>query len=148
MVHGFTLTEGGGRAARAPFSARVGMAASTARILVVDDDPQITGLLDIFLTQLRYDVQCARDGSEAVEIAAAFQPHVVLLDLHMPGMSGIEVLSRLHAQRPGLPVILITGDEQLARRTTRHSTVGLLIKPFNLADVSQAVATALRTTTT
>lgn len=118
-------------------------AASGARILVVDDDPQITTLLEIFLTQLGHEVQCASYGGQALEVVPTFEPQVVLLDLHMPGMSGLEVLIRLHEQRPGLPVILITGDEQLARRTMQKSMAGLLIKPFSLSQVSQAVAAAL-----
>jgi two-component system response regulator (stage 0 sporulation protein F) len=121
--------------------------ASRARILVVDDDSQITGLLEIFLTHLGYDVQCARCGSEALQTVPAYEPDVVLLDVHMPGMSGHEVLSRLHEERHGMPVILITGDQQVARRTIQNSTVGLLIKPFNLSEVAQAVAAALRTRT-
>ena len=52
--------------------------------------------------------------------SAASKPHTVLLDLHMPEMSGLEVLSRLHEQCPGLPVILITGDE--------HSLLGARCK--------------------
>ena len=119
--------------------------ASAARILVVDDDAQITGLLEIFLSQLGHDVRCASYGREALQIAPVFEPHLVLLDLHMPGMSGLDVLIRLDEQWPGLPVILITGDEQLARRTIQRSVVGLLIKPFNLNQVSQSVAAALRT---
>jgi two-component system, OmpR family, response regulator len=141
--------EGGGRAWRAaigrpPALAVVASPASAARILVVDDDAQITDLLELFLTQVGYDVRCAGSGAQALQIMLAFEPHAVLLDLHMPGMSGLEVLTRLNEQRPGLPVILITGDDQLARRTMRKSMVGLLIKPFSLGEVSQAVAAALR----
>jgi CheY-like chemotaxis protein len=80
-----------------------GMTSSLGRILVVDDDPQVGATLRDGLVEFGYVVKMAVRGTEALQIVPMFQPDAVLLDLQMPGMSGIEVLARIVAAAVLLP---------------------------------------------
>ena len=122
------------------------MTDTLGRVLVVDDEPQIHAMLSRILRQLGYDVKGATHGAQALQMVPAFEPNVVLLDLHMPVMSGLETLDHLRREFPALPVIIITGDadEKLARRTLGSGAVDYVMKPFGAAVVGRAVAAALR----
>ena len=87
------------------------------RLLVVDDEPNVTAIVEEYFTSLGYAVDVAHDGGAALIQAAAVRPDVVLLDISMPEVSGEEVLDRLHALDPTVPIVMITGnaDEGLAR---------------------------------
>src|SRR5579884_3209841 len=77
-------------------------------VLVVDDDPDISEALTDFLEHEGYRVQIASTGSEAVARSARHQYGAVILDLGLPDLDGLEVLSRLQEQDPKLPVIILT----------------------------------------
>ena len=68
-----------------------------ARVLVVEDERSTARLLEFILTKNGYAVACAADGSRALEAAESFRPDAVLLDLHLPGLPGLEVLRLLRA---------------------------------------------------
>ncbi|MEK7206045.1 MAG: response regulator, partial [candidate division NC10 bacterium] len=81
------------------------------RILVVDDEPTVLEALEALLTREGHQVVCAQDGEEALQRAAEERPDIILLDLHLPGLSGFEVVNRLR-QTAGLaqvPVIAFSG---------------------------------------
>src|SRR5215831_1147013 len=78
-------------------------------ILVVDDDPMIRELFSSALQNRHGRVVTAADGNEALAIVRETEVDLVLLDLVMPGLSGVETFSELRAIRPGLPVIIATG---------------------------------------
>jgi len=82
------------------------------RILVVDDDPQLLDTLREYLDNLgnRYIVETATRGSEALRMVARARPHVVILDVEMPGMTGVQVLTSLRALDPTIPVIMLTAN--------------------------------------
>ena len=121
---------------------------SAARILVVDDRPEGRKLLTTRLAHAGYSVQQAEDGPQALALAAAQPPDLVLLDVLMPGMDGFEVCRRLRAL-PGLqavPVVMVTALE-----TTDDCVRGLeagaddfIIKPFNPAELQARVRSLLR----
>ena len=115
------------------------------RVLVVDDEPQINAMLCDMLAGVGYDVKGAIHGAQALQLMPVFEPNVVLLDLHMPVMSGMEVLDHLRRDSPALPVIILSGDadQEVARRTLRSGAVNYLMKPFNLETLRQVVAAAL-----
>jgi CheY-like chemotaxis protein len=121
------------------------MSSPLGRVLVVDDDPNVSAMLRDLLTTLGYVVKNAVRGAEALLLVPVFEPNVVLLDLHMPGMSGIEVLDHLRRDHPGLPVIIVTGneDEELARRTMRGGAFDYLSKPFTVEVLDRVVTAAL-----
>ncbi len=91
---------------------------SGTRVLVVDDEPAVTELLRRLLTREGYDVHIAGDGAAALEGIVAHRPHVVLLDVNMPGMSGIDVCRRIKADSSTrlTPVVMITGMSQRDKR--------------------------------
>jgi CheY-like chemotaxis protein len=121
------------------------MSSPLGRVLVVDDDPNVGAMLRDLLTTLGYVVKNAVHGAEALLLVPVFEPNVVLLDLQMPGMSGIEVLDHLRRDYPGLPVIIVTGneDEELARRTMRGGAFDYVSKPFTVEVLDRVVTAAL-----
>jgi two-component system KDP operon response regulator KdpE len=78
------------------------------RILVVDDEPQILRTMRINLRARQYEVEVAADGTSALRIAETQKPHVVILDLGLPDMDGVEVIQRLRA-RTSAPIIVLSG---------------------------------------
>src|SRR6185503_10799097 len=91
---------------------------SGTRVLVVDDEPAVAELLKRLLTKDGYAVHLASDGDTALQALAEHKPHVVLLDVNMPGMTGIEVCRRIkHDAATRLtPVVMVTGMAQRDRR--------------------------------
>ena len=80
-----------------------------ARILVVDDEPDSVELLEEFLTSKGYEVATASDGEEALRKVKEERPHLVLLDVRMPGMNGLDSLRQVMALGGGQRVALISG---------------------------------------
>ncbi|MDH3599581.1 MAG: response regulator, partial [Candidatus Tectomicrobia bacterium] len=83
--------------------------ASGLRVLVVDDDPTIRLLLSKFLEMQNCEAEAAASGEEALELLNAGQFDVIMADLQMPGMSGIEFAQVVRQQQPDIPIALITG---------------------------------------
>src|SRR5437763_5270316 len=115
------------------------------RILVVDDDDQIAAIVRDGLTRTGYRVELATDGPAVLAAVCAHPFDLVVLDLLLPGMDGMEVCRRLHA-RGGPPVIMLT-----ARDAVTDKIVGLesgaddyLTKPFVLAELVARVRAVLR----
>ena len=117
----------------------------TGRVLVVDDEPNVTAIVEEYFTSLGYAVDVANDGGAALIQAAAVRPDVVLLDISMPEISGEEVLDRLHAIDPTVPIVMLTGnaDEELARRFLRRGALDYVSKPFQLDTLERIVAAAV-----
>lgn len=82
-----------------------------AHILAVDDDPSVEEILRITLTAAGYEVSTASDGESALASFAAHQPDLVLLDLMLPGVDGIEVCRRIR-ERSGVPIIMLTARSE------------------------------------
>jgi CheY-like chemotaxis protein len=118
---------------------------SVRRILAVDDEPAVGEMLQAVFTELGYAVRCAVGGAEALESVPVFQPDVVVLDLLMPEMSGLEVLQRLRHERPKLPVVILSGsqDSALARRSIEGGAFDVLRKPCDIDVLAGVVAAAI-----
>jgi CheY-like chemotaxis protein len=119
--------------------------APLGRVLVVDDEPQIVDMLRELLVELGYTVETAGHGAAALQLVPEFKPDVVLLDLQMPGISGLPVLDQLRQDHPGLPVVIVTGnpDVDVARGTLARGAFDYLRKPFQFDVLARVVAAAV-----
>jgi two-component system nitrogen regulation response regulator NtrX len=113
--------------------------------LVVDDEASIRTALSGVLKDEGYDVIEAPDGAGALAAVGEHAPDVVLLDIWMPGMDGIEVLTRLKAMQPALPVVIMSGHGTIetAVRATKLGAYDFVEKPLSIEKVALALANAL-----
>src|SRR5579862_1636999 len=102
------------------------------RILVIDDEAAIRESLKMTLEYEGYEVLAAPTGQEGLSLAEREAPDLVLLDVKMPGMDGLEVLDRLHAMNEALPVVMISahGTPSTAVDAIRRGALDFLEKPF------------------
>ena len=114
-------------------------------VLIVDDDPTVCTLLTTFLSGHGHRAEAVPDGQSALEWLTCHQTNILLLDLLMPGMSGLEVLQEVNRRYPGLPVIVLSGcdDEDLARQALRLGAYDFFQKPLSLAVVEERIQTKL-----
>src|SRR5262249_40823596 len=114
-------------------------------ILVVDDDVKVAAMIAEALNQLKYDTRVALTAANALAIAQMDRPDAILLDIALPDSSGTTTLDRLRELRPGVPIIMITGnnDDELALETLRHGAFDYLMKPFDLGLLGSVVVAAL-----
>jgi len=123
--------------------------AERIRMLIVDDETAQLRLIGRLLERTEVEPRFASGGAEALQSIAQFAPQLVLLDLNMPAMDGVEVLRRLRDSPGGnnLPVIVMTGsaDRESVRTTREFGAVDFLVKPFDrdtlLAKVRRAMET-------
>ncbi len=117
----------------------------THPILVVDDDPGQRSLLRSFLAGQGFPVTTASSGQEALELLAAAQPGMLISDVRMPGMTGLELLGFVAERHPDLPVLLVTAyaDIRDAVGAIRGGAVDYLEKPIDLDQLLQAVRRGL-----
>ena len=103
------------------------------KILLVDDEEGIRKVLGISLSDSGYQVFTAKSGEEALSIFKEQDPPIVLTDIKMPGMDGIELLQRMKEENPDSEVIMITGhgDMELAIQSLKHEATDFITKPIN-----------------
>lgn len=118
---------------------------SGARILVVDDEMQVLRLLRTALTERGYDVTTASSGEDALELLVRRSVDVIILDLVMPGMSGLEVC-RIVREQSGVPVIVLSahGDEHDKVLALDLGADDYLTKPFGMEELLARIRVALR----
>ena len=115
------------------------------RVLVVDDEPSIRDLLSKTLALAEYDVDVAADGRAALERMRLFGYDLLITDLQMPGMGGLQVIEEARRLHANLPVIIITGfsTEASAIEAVNLGVTGYLTKPFKVPKVLSVASRAL-----
>ena len=116
-----------------------------ANILVVDDDPKITQLLKRVLSLEGYSVQTASSGADGLDEARSQDPDLVILDVLMPGMDGIEVCRRIRSEGD-TPVLLLTAKDEVSDRVKGLDSGAddYVVKPFALEELLARVRVLLR----
>ena len=111
------------------------------RLLIVDDDTSLCGHLKTFFERQKYKVEVAHDGPSALVKVQEFHPHLMFLDIGLPGMSGIEVLKHVKEKDSAIRVIMITGqtEEELMRQARVLGADDYVTKPFTLEYLSGEV---------
>ncbi len=112
------------------------------RVLVVDNEGPVRDMLALMLRTSGYNVSLARSGFEAIEIATAVAPELVMLDVNMPGFDGWATLEHLRATLPDTRVLMMSGADYEVRALA-SGAVGFLDKPYRTSDVLRAVARAI-----
>lgn len=118
------------------------------RVLVVDDEPVLAELVSMALRYEGWDISTAGDGATAIALARDHQPDVVVLDVMLPDMSGLDVLAKLREQIPGLPLLLLTAKDSVEDRIAGLTAGGddYVTKPFSLEEVVLRLRALLRRT--
>jgi putative two-component system response regulator len=116
-----------------------------SRVLVIDDEGVIRGLMMEILESAGYEVTGAETAERALSLLDVEDFDLVISDVVMPGLSGLELLERVHALRASLPVVLVTGagTYDTLSQALDHGAAGLITKPFAHADLKLAAAHAL-----
>ena len=117
-----------------------------AKVLVVDDEPNICALLSATLRLVEFDVRVANGGREALAAAEEFEPDIVVLDVMLPDFDGFEVAQRLLASGRQVPVLFLTARDAVADRISGLTVGGddYVTKPFSLDEVVLRIRAILR----
>jgi two-component system response regulator GlrR len=115
-------------------------------ILLVDDDPDLLKLISLRLTSAGYRVRTADSGETALAALALARPGLVITDLRMPGIDGMQLFEAIHRQHPALPVIILTAHGTIpdAVTATQRGVFGFLTKPFDSQELLHKVAASLK----
>ncbi|MEO7131777.1 MAG: response regulator transcription factor [Dermatophilaceae bacterium] len=119
------------------------------RVLVVDDEANLAELLGMALRYEGWEVRSAGTGMDAVRVARDFDPDAVVLDMMLPDFGGLEVLRRMRATNPNVPVLFLTARDAVEDRVAGLTAGGddYVTKPFSLEEVVARVRALMRRTT-
>ncbi len=120
-------------------------APQSARVLIVDDEREMREAIAEFLDLRGHRTATASDAASAMRMLTAEPADVVLLDMNMPGLSGVDALPAIRAIAPGVAVIMVTGntDREQAKRAAVHGAFDYLVKPINWEHFAETLAMAL-----
>lgn len=116
----------------------------SASVLVVEDDPSIRALVTEVLRDEGYDVQTANDGARAVDLILNDGLDLILLDLGLPVLDGMEVLRTMEAEDAGIPVVVVSARMDLKDALQAPNVVAAVEKPFDLDALVRTVRSSLR----
>jgi DNA-binding response OmpR family regulator len=115
-------------------------------VVLIEDEPGIVDFVDRGLTARGFTVRAALDGDAGLDLALSEHVDLVVLDLMLPGKSGLEVLDQLSVRRPDLPVIVLTARGEIEDRVEGldAGAVDYVVKPFALAELDARIRAQLR----
>jgi two-component system, LuxR family, response regulator FixJ len=118
---------------------------SRGEIFIVDDDPAVRGTLSVILSRNGYEVACYAEGESFLAAARVRSPACILLDVYLPGRSGLDILKDLNAEEYPVPILMISGkgDIPMAVEAIKHGALDFIEKPFRANTVSTAVQDAI-----
>ncbi len=121
---------------------------SPVRVLVVDDEPSLTDLLSLALRYEGWEIRTAGDGAGALKAAREFRPDAVVLDVMLPDVDGLELLRRLRADTPDIPILFLTARDAVEDRIAGLTAGGddYVTKPFSLEEVVARLRGLIRRT--
>lgn len=119
--------------------------AEQARILVVDDEAEVRELVAEFLEVKGYAVITAANGLDALTAVKHYRPHLVLMDVMMPRMDGLETLRRIREADPGVGIIMLTAveDEAIAKEAMKKEAYDYITKPLDFGYLELVILTKL-----
>jgi CheY-like chemotaxis protein len=127
-----------------------------ASILVIDDDSAVSATVKLLLDRAGHDVVVANDGRNGLKVFESGQFDLLIVDIFMPGMDGLETIRLVHRQRPEVPILVISGNAfptdsnptpDFLHMATKLGAITSLRKPFKPADLLTTVAECLQTAT-
>lgn len=123
------------------------MAHNKQRILIVDDDENIAELISLYLIKECYDTKMVYDGESAIQAMAEYQPHLILLDVMLPGIDGYEVCSRLR-KTSQVPIIMLSAKGEVFDKVLglKMGADDYMVKPFDSNELVARVSAVLRRT--
>src|SRR5712675_1500728 len=118
----------------------------SSRVLVVDDEPQITRVLKTVLSSQGYEVRTAAEGESALSNFKEWSPELVITDLYMPHMDGVELCRRIREVSPNVPIIVLSvkGEERTKVEALDSGADDYVTKPFGIDELMARVRAALR----
>lgn len=116
------------------------------RVLVVDDEESIRLLVSLALRHEGWEVATVATGEDAIRVADEFRPHVIVLDIMLPGVDGFQVLSRLRQTGDRVPVVFLTAKTDVGDRVAGLTSGGddYVVKPFSLEELSARLRAVMR----
>jgi len=116
-----------------------------SKLLIVDDESDIREFARNFFKKRQIEVFVASGGRQALELIANENPHLILLDVRMEEMTGIEVLRELRKNKPAVKVIMVSGveDEETIKEANTLGVIGYIHKPFILEELEKIVLAQL-----
>jgi len=120
------------------------------KVLILDDEATLRSTLVEFDEKQGYEASCAADSRSGVHLASIEAPDVILLDVDMPRVNGLDAIPALHSASPNAKIIVITGNASpdLAERTFRRGAFDFFSKPLDYLALGQSLETALDTPST
>lgn len=117
-----------------------------SKLLIVDDEVEICDFLKMFFEDRNFDVEVAYNGADALQKAAVFKPAVMLLDIKIPGMDGLEVLRRIKKEFPAIRVLMVTALEtsEKINEALRLGADNYITKPLSLEYLENDVKEKLK----
>ncbi len=114
-------------------------------IIVIDDDDQLRKSFEKLLIEEGYDVKSAASGEAGLKLVREKVPDLIMLDVRLPGMNGLETFQQIHEIEPKLPVIIMTafGTTETAIEATKMGAFDYILKPFDIPDMLLVIGQAL-----
>lgn len=115
-------------------------------VLLVDDESDFTDPIAFWLKSKGYTVSVTTNGEDAIKIIKEQSPHIVFLDINLPGMDGLEILKRVREFNKDLPIIMVTAytDEEKFAKAQELKTSGFFSKDKSLEDLQKTIQISLR----